>query len=100
MGRRDVDFIGGKFFQTDIPTGNQYLFKYYTSPLQVAFLRYWFHFKSSDSFQEYTGHYCTNKYLKSLESKLLELVSAYDIAKKNMDLEQVWNIESGKYKHR
>lgn len=98
MRRRDVEFIGGKFFETDIPKENQYLFKYYTTDLQVAFLRYWFFFKCSESFQDYTGFHCTNKHVQSLEARLLEVVAAYESAKKAMDLEQVWKIESGKYK--
>lgn len=95
---RDLEFLSGKFFETEISKDKQYLLKYFTSPEQVAFLRYYLVFGDCKSFREHTGYPCSNKVLKRLETLFQTLVTAHREAKEKFDIDLLWKIENGEYK--
>lgn len=98
MVKIDLDFISGKFLETEISKDKAYLLKYFRTEVQIAFLRYALVFENVDAFSEHTGFACTPSYLYKMNVKYRSLVEAHRSAKKDMDLALLWEIESGKYK--
>jgi len=99
MRGRDLDFIAGNFLEAEIPKEYQYLLKYFTTEVQIVFLKYWFYFFEIDCFQAYTGYSCEDKYKKTLKRRLDKIINAYSEAKANFDIERTWQIEQGNYKY-
>jgi hypothetical protein len=99
MRGRDLDFISGAFMEAEVPKEYQYLLKYFTTDVQVMFLKYWFYFFDIECFQSYTGLACEDKYKKALKRRLDKIISVYNEAKSNFDIEKTWQIEQGKYKY-
>jgi hypothetical protein len=97
---RDLDFISGSFVDLQIPKEHKYLLKYFKTPLQKAILKYFFVFQETSCFIEHTGHYTTKSYLYRQELWIKELLAAHKAAKSSMNLEELWKIESGKYKRK
>lgn len=95
---RDLAFLSGQFFDTEIPKDKAYLQKYFTSNLQKAFLRYVLVFEEDVSaFCEHTGYVCTPPFLYKLRCRYKELISVHKKAKESMDFDLLWLIESGKF---
>lgn len=95
---RDLDFVSGRFFEHELPKEKHYLFKYFATPVQEAFLKYFFIFGDWRCFREHTGFRVRHGLLKRQETKLQKLESAYKKAKDSFDLDTLWAIENGKYK--
>ena len=95
---RDLDFIAGKFEDLPIPKEQKYLLKYFKTDIQQAILRYYLVFGEMSCFIEHTGYYTTKSYLYRQEQKLQELMKVHAEAKSSMNFEDLWKIESGKYK--
>lgn len=95
---RDIIFLSGDFFETPIPRNKFYLLKYFTTDIQLAFLRYYFVFGDFHCFSEHTGHAATRKYIQTMEQRLQTLMDAHDKAKKSMDMDVLYDIESGRFK--
>lgn len=95
---KDLDFISGNFFETEIPKEKAYLQKYFDTDLQKAFLRYFLVFGEASAFCEHTGFACTQATIFKMEAKYHKLLAAHKAAKLNMDFNAIWEIESGKYK--
>jgi hypothetical protein len=95
---RDLDFVSGRFADLPIPKEQKYLLKYFKTPLQRAILRYLFVFHEWSCFVDHTGYFTTKSYLIRQEQKLYELMAAQVAAKSSMNFEELWKIESGKYK--
>lgn len=93
----EAAFIGGVFFECDIPKEKQFLLKYFASDLQRQFLRYMLQFGNVVRFVDHTGYYCSDRWLKMLKAKMRKLEAVYDQARENFDLETIANIEMGKY---
>ena len=101
MSQADLDFISGGFFEHEIPKEKRYLFRYFTSDLQIAFLRYYMVFGAVRMFREHTGHYCSERLLFRFKKRYHTLVDAYDLAKSSLTeegMQTVLDIESGKYR--
>lgn len=95
---RDLAFISGQFTDTEIPKDKSFLKKYFKTGSQLAFLKYYLVFEEASAFADHTGYVCSKCTVAKYESRYHALISAYTSAKKNMDLEAVWRIESGKFK--
>lgn len=97
---RDYDFLSGDFFEIDIPKDKQYLLKYFKTERHVAFLRYYFVFGDWSCFKAHTGYHASNRFLRIQETRLHSLMNAYKQAKKSLNFDLLWLIESGKYRNR
>jgi hypothetical protein len=100
MRTRDLDLISGEFFEFEIPKEKKYLLKYFTSKLQVSFLRYYMIFGSYKNFINHTGFKCNESLLERFERRYRQLTAVYDKAKTSMTEEGLKTldlIESGKF---
>ena len=95
---KDLVFISGDFFETEIHKDNRYLLKYFRTQIQRAFLKYYLVFENVSNFTNHTGIYCVKGYLIKLEYKLKRIREAHKQAKANMDFDILWKIEKGKFK--
>jgi len=97
---RDLDFISGTFFDYSIPRDKQYLLKYFTTDVQVAFLRYALVFDDTKLFKDHTGFYCSDRLKFSLLSRFRTLVKLHDQAKNSLTeegLNTLQLLESGQF---
>lgn len=94
---QEMAFIGGQFFDLDLPKEKRYLLKYFKSGIQQQFLRYMLMFGTCVRFTEHTGYHCSKRWLKMLKSRLRRLEAARIAAREAMDLETLTLIETGKY---
>ena len=96
--KTDLDFISGEFFDYPIPKELNYLYHYFKTPMQKAFLSFWFCVGNFKCFQHHTGFRCDLVYKKKMKKKMDKIISTHTEAKSKMDMETVWKIESGNYK--
>jgi hypothetical protein len=97
--QKDLDFISGKFFGYDVPKNKRYLLKYFTTDLQIAFLRYYLVFGNAANFVDHTGYYCNKWLVPKLAKRYRTLVEAHKAAKADFTeegLETLAAIEDGK----
>lgn len=92
---RDLLFISGSFFEQEIPKDKQFLWKYYTTPTQVAWLRYFFAFGDTRCFSSHSGHPMTKRYNRRMRRRYKHLVALEQDARRNMNFEKLWEVTSG-----
>lgn len=95
---RDLAFMSEQFVSYELPKEKKYLLKYFTSDIQIAFLKYYFAFDDIVHFTDHTGHYCQLRWLRLLLKKLRKIEAAHRKAKDEIDLETLVKIEAGKMK--
>jgi hypothetical protein len=95
---KDIDFISGKFFDFDPPPEKQFLFKYFKTDIEQCFIKYYYCFGNYDNFIDHTGLFCQKRWLRMLKKRMDTILFIRDKAKKDMDFDTVFMIESGKYK--
>jgi len=94
----DLQFISGQFIDYELPPDKQYLHHYFTTDVQVAFLRYYLLFDGNcQHFQEHTGFICTKLWMKRLSKRIVKLDGVRKLAKESFDLTLLAKIESGNY---
>ena len=98
MTFHDLKLISLQLETVELPKEKKYLFKYFNTPLQIAFLKYFHLFGDYSNFVDHTGLSCQIKWLKSLHSKLQKIEKMHKEARFNMDIETLARIESGKQK--
>jgi hypothetical protein len=99
--QNDLDFISGVFFDREIPNDKRYLLKYFTSDLDIAFLRYYLVFGTAKNFTDHTGLYCHYQQVDRYVRRFKKLTSEYEKARKSLTeeaLECIHKIESGNFK--
>ena len=94
---RDLAFLS-RAFENELPKNKAYLYKYFKTPVQEAFLKYFYVFNDYTHFMTHTGYRCSQRWLANLHAKLTKLETLHDKAKKEMDLELLAYIESGNHK--
>lgn len=87
-----------KFMHDEVPKEKKFLFNYFNSKIQVCFLRYVLFFGDYENFRDHTGYMCQDRWLKELFSKYNDLIFIYNLFKKNMDLDNLGRLNSGKFK--
>ena len=97
---KDLKFISGEFFDYEIPKDKKWLKKYFKTPFQRQFLRYFLIFDNLDYFVAHTGINVHLRYLKRLRVKYYILLEMKKIAKENFDMQKLWLVESGRIKFR
>lgn len=95
---KELAFIGGLFFDFVLPKEKNFLFRYFRTDIEKAFLRYYYCFGEYEFFSDHTGYSCQQRWLKLLKIRHDRLLAVHAEAKKEADFEQLARIESGKYK--
>ena len=94
----DLLFLSRHYETVELPREKQFLFKYFDTEVQIAFLKYLHVFGNYDNFSDHTGYYCTTPWLKALYERCVKLEVVRREAKNNFDLEFLTIIEAGGYK--
>jgi len=95
---KEAVFLAGLFFDYDIPREKIFLLKYFRSPLEKQFIKYYLCLGEIDNFVDHTGYFCQKKWLKILKKRIDGLITAYDKYKQEGDLDTLCKIENGKFK--
>lgn len=95
---KEAIFLAGQFFNFDVPREKLFLFKYFRSPLENQFVKYYLCIGEIDNFVDHTGCFCQMKWLKILRKRIEGLLAAHNKYKSECNLEKLSEIESGKYK--
>jgi coproporphyrinogen III oxidase len=95
---KELKFIGGVFFDYVLPKEKNYLFRYFRTDIEKAFLRYYYCFGEYEFFCDHTGYRCQQRWLKLLLKRHDRLVAIHAKAKSNADFDLLSLLESGKYK--
>lgn len=93
-----LEIVSGEIFDYQIPEDKRYLIKYFKTPTEIQFLRYYLLIGNIKFFSDHTGHHCTDRYLRKLKWKFELLTGLVDKAKDEMDMEILSIIKSGKYR--
>lgn len=97
---KSLQFIGGVFFDYELPKERLYLYHYFSTSIEKAFLRYYYCFRDCEYFTDHTGYYCQKRWLKLLTSRHDRIIAVHDKAKEDMtedNLSLLAKIESGKF---
>lgn len=98
----DIAFVSGEFLYDDFPREKQYLWKYFKTEIQQAFVRYVHvfgnRFEVKKTFTNHTGIRISNRMLEKLVNKYNKLDNAYNKAKSDMDINMVLLIEKGEFR--
>lgn len=86
------------FLTDEIPKDKKFLLKYFRGKSQETFLRYLIFFGDYENFNDHTGILCHKAWLKKLFNKYIDLIYVHDILKKDMDIEKLSMVDSGKIK--
>ena len=95
---KEAVFLAGLFFDFDIPRDKQFLLKYFRSPLENQFVRYYLCLGEIDNFVDHTGFFCQKRWLRILKKRIDNLLLAHDKYKKECNLDKLMEIEIGDYK--
>ena len=95
---RDLLLLSREFETYQLPKDKKYLLKYFDSPVQESFLKYFFVFNDFVNFTDHTGISVQPKWLRNLHEKLQIIEKAHKEAKANMDMPGLLQIEKGKFK--
>lgn len=98
MQTPDLLWLSKAYESFEIPKEKKYLFKYFKTQIQQAFVRYFFAFGTYTNFKDHTGLDCQMRWLNILHRKLEALEKVRHEARANMDMTTLAKIEAGKYK--
>lgn len=93
----ELKFISGEFFDYSLPLDKLFIFKYFSSDLEKAFVKYYFTFGHIKYFSEHTGYRAKPKWILLLRKRLDHLLLIHKEAKRMMDTEMLQVIEDCKY---
>lgn len=94
---KESQFLAGNFFEFEISKERNFLFKYFRSPLEKQFVRYYLCFGEIEYFTEHTGHFCQKRWLKILKQRFDKIIAFHNQCRENMELELLEKIEKGRY---
>ena len=93
----DAHFISGLFLSDCLPRDKQYLYRYFKTRIQRAYVRYVSVFGNHKFFVEHTGIPASNRSLQLLAVRLHIIEEAHRTAKSNLDLDALEQIEKGNF---
>lgn len=93
----DLAFVSKAWETFDLPKEKRYLLKYFDTPVQTAWLKYFLLLNDYTHFCDHTGHVCQVRWMKILHEKLNFLESLKAKARAEMDFALLTRIEDGKY---
>ncbi len=94
----DLALLSRQFENVELPRDKAYLYKYFKTDVQLAFLKYYHVFGEYTNFSDHTGIHCTLPWLKKLYERVVKLEELHRQTKRDFDLETLARIEKGKYK--
>jgi hypothetical protein len=105
---RDLAFISWQFETIELPRDKAYLYKYFKTKIQEAFLKYIHVFGDFVHFSDHTGMHCSLRWLKMLHARMVCLEELHRRAKQGIDhfgghdyesaMKTLAKIEKGKFK--
>jgi hypothetical protein len=95
---KEAVFLAGLFFEYDIPREKQFLLRYFRSPLEKQFVRYYLCFGEIDNFVDHTGFFCQKRWLRILKKRIDKIMSVHENYKKSFELDKLREMENGRYK--
>ncbi len=95
---KDAMFLAGAFFNYYVPREKQFLFRYFRSPLEQQFVKYYLCFGDIDNFVDHTGFFCQKRWLRILKKRIDKIISVYETYKNNSELDKLRELENGRYK--
>jgi hypothetical protein len=95
----EAKFLAGVFFDIELPREKLFVFRYFRSPLERQFVRYYYCFGEIDNFVDHTGFACQKRWLLILKKRFDKLVEKHGEYRKEAMLDQLKEIEKGKIKH-
>lgn len=95
---KDLDFLGGAFFDYELPKEKRFLNHYFKTEIEQAFLKYLFCFGNLTNFVNNTGLIVQGRWLAILRRRLNSLLELHAKTKKEMNFELLKKIETGKLK--
>lgn len=94
----DLIFIGEQWEFFEVPKDKKWMFKYFDTPIQEDYLKYYLLFGNAKNFNNHTGVRCRKHWLAKIEKKRAFLENLHKEAKKSKDMSALAFIESGQYK--
>jgi len=93
---RDLILLSRSYL-AELPRNKAYIYKYFPTEFQEAFVKYVHAFGEYSQFMEHTGHRASFRWLNILYERLIKLEAVHKKAKQDMDFEFLAIIESGQY---
>lgn len=94
---KDAIFLAGLFFEYEIPRDKQFLLKYFRSPLEEQFVKYYLCFGEIDNFIDHTGFFCQKRWVCILKKRIDKILSVREVYKNNFELDKLRELEEGRY---
>lgn len=95
---KEAIFLAGLFFDFDVPREKLFLFKYFRSPLERQFVKYYLCFGEIENFVDHTGFFCQKRWVRLLKKRMDKILSTREDFKNNFQLDKLKEIEKGRYK--
>lgn len=95
---KEALFLAGVFFDYEIPREKQFLLRYFRSPLEQQFVKYYLCFGEIDNFVDHTGFFCQKRWVRILHKRIDKLINVHNEYKKNLELDKLRELEDGRYK--
>jgi len=95
---KDAVFLAGLFFDYDVPRDKQFLFKYFRTPLERQFVRYYLCFGEVENFVDHTGYFCQQRWVRLLKKRMDNLLRIHETYKNNFELDKLRELEEGRLK--
>lgn len=94
----DIIWFSGQFESAELPREKAFLYKYFTTKLERAFLKYYYFFGDTKHFRDRTGYRLNWLAMRKLVDRYNTLLFMHHEAKSNFQFEQLAMIESGQLK--
>jgi len=93
---KDAVFLAGVFFEYEIPRDKMFLFKYFRSPLETQFVKYYMCFGEIENFVDHTGYFCQKRWVRLLKKRMDKLLKLHETYKNNFELDKLRELEEGR----
>lgn len=86
------------FMESPVSSEFNWMRHYFKKGVCLDFLKYFSNFRTDVHFSEHMGRPCSKRWTKRLKRRFLALEGVRRVAKKDMDIELVAEIEMGNFK--
>lgn len=93
---QNLYFINAAYEKVQLPKELSFLYKYFSTPQQRAFVHYYYVMQDWRHFSEHTGIYASRYFKLKLSYKYKHFVAEYEKAKANMDLQTLAKLNARK----
>lgn len=95
---KEAVFLAGLFFEYEIPRDKMFLFKYFRTPLEQQFVKYYMCFDEIENFVDHTGYFCQKRWVRLLKKRMDKILAMHETYKNNFELDKLRELEEGKLK--